>query len=201
MGVGVHGRLSPRRIKLRRRLQQQHRKDRRGDVEGLARSQVWYYRTTADAKADRWFLFPAAETRVESPKKDGRGRPRKIPTAVEDVVMVPKKEGRGRGRPRKMPLIVEDVVMVPKKAGRGRPRKSLPAEEPADTAETTLEPATHSESTDDAGRSYWLMKAEPESRIEKGVDVKFSIDDLAAAEEPEPWDGMCGLLMNEEARF
>jgi hypothetical protein len=33
------------------------------------------------------------------------------------------------------------------------------------------------------------MKAEPESRIEKGVDVKFSIDDLHAAEKPEPWDG------------
>lgn len=44
-------------------------------------------------------------------------------------------------------------------------------------------------SEDDSGRSYWLMKAEPETRLEKGVDVKFSIDDLAAAETPEPWDG------------
>ena len=33
------------------------------------------------------------------------------------------------------------------------------------------------------------MKAEPESRMEKGVDVKFSIDDLAARKVPEPWDG------------
>ena len=33
------------------------------------------------------------------------------------------------------------------------------------------------------------MKAEPESRLEKGVDVKFSIDDLAARTEPEAWDG------------
>ena len=37
---------------------------------------------------------------------------------------------------------------------------------------------------------YWLMKAEPESRMEKGKDVKFSIDDLAARTEPEAWDGM-----------
>ncbi|KAL1883549.1 hypothetical protein Plec18167_002553 [Paecilomyces lecythidis] len=37
-------------------------------------------------------------------------------------------------------------------------------------------------------RSYWLMKAEPESRLVKGIDVKFSIDDLEAAGEPEPWD-------------
>jgi hypothetical protein len=42
--------------------------------------------------------------------------------------------------------------------------------------------------TDD-GPNYWLMKAEPESRIEKGKDVKFSIDDLRAAKEPEGWDG------------
>lgn len=33
------------------------------------------------------------------------------------------------------------------------------------------------------------MKAEPESRFEKGIDIKFSIDDLAAKKEPEPWDG------------
>lgn len=46
----------------------------------------------------------------------------------------------------------------------------------------------------DAGRQYWLMKAEPESRIENGVDVKFSIDDLAAKKEPEPWDGMVLIL-------
>ena len=36
---------------------------------------------------------------------------------------------------------------------------------------------------------YWLMKAEPESRIEKGMEVKFSIDDLASRKNPEPWDG------------
>lgn len=42
---------------------------------------------------------------------------------------------------------------------------------------------------DSDGPSYWLMKAEPESRIEKGKDVKFSIDDLKNATEPEAWDG------------
>ncbi|KKZ66407.1 hypothetical protein EMCG_07911 [[Emmonsia] crescens] len=41
---------------------------------------------------------------------------------------------------------------------------------------------------EDGPKSYWLMKAEPESRMEKGVDVKFSIDDLREATEPEPWD-------------
>lgn len=52
------------------------------------------------------------------------------------------------------------------------------------------------------GPAYWLMKAEPESRIEKGKDVKFSIDDLEAAKEPEGWDGMsrltsCGQIMTD----
>ncbi|KAK0712642.1 PUA-like domain-containing protein [Lasiosphaeria miniovina] len=40
------------------------------------------------------------------------------------------------------------------------------------------------------GKNFWLMKAEPESRIEKGIDVRFSIDDLAAKKKPEPWDGI-----------
>ncbi|KAI9660418.1 MAG: hypothetical protein M1821_009768 [Bathelium mastoideum] len=38
--------------------------------------------------------------------------------------------------------------------------------------------------------AYWLLKAEPESRLEKGIDVKFSIDDLRVAKEPEPWNGV-----------
>ena len=42
---------------------------------------------------------------------------------------------------------------------------------------------------EDYGTGHWLMKAEPESRIEKGKDVKFSIDDLKAAAKPEGWDG------------
>ena len=47
-----------------------------------------------------------------------------------------------------------------------------------------------------SNRSFWLMKAEPESRMEKGVDVKFSIDDLAAATVPEAWDGMFGPIID-----
>lgn len=34
------------------------------------------------------------------------------------------------------------------------------------------------------------MKAEPETRLENGVDVSFSIDNLAAKKDPEPWDGI-----------
>ena len=60
-------------------------------------------------------------------------------------------------------------------------------ETPKETANVA---ATKSENGE---RDYWLMKAEPESRFENGVDVKFSIDDLAAKTEPEPWDGIFAL--------
>jgi hypothetical protein len=40
------------------------------------------------------------------------------------------------------------------------------------------------------GEWYWLMKAEPETRFENGIDVRFSIDDLRAKTKPEGWDGI-----------
>lgn len=47
------------------------------------------------------------------------------------------------------------------------------------------------------GQQYWLMRAEPETRYENGVDVSFSIDDLAGKTEPEPWDGSsCSLPLH-----
>ena len=45
------------------------------------------------------------------------------------------------------------------------------------------------------GKQYWLMKAEPESRLENGVDVAFSIDHLKSSTEPEPWDGAKSCLL------
>ncbi|KAF4968552.1 hypothetical protein FSARC_4067 [Fusarium sarcochroum] len=49
-------------------------------------------------------------------------------------------------------------------------------------------PTTNPDAPRHDGQWYWLMKAEPETRIENGVDVKFSIDDLKAKDEPEGWD-------------
>lgn len=44
-------------------------------------------------------------------------------------------------------------------------------------------------------KQYWLMKAEPESRIVRGKDVKFSIDDLRK-DGISNWDG----VRNHEAK-
>ena len=48
-------------------------------------------------------------------------------------------------------------------------------------------------SDDSRETSYWLMKSEPESRIEKGHDVKFSVEDLEASNGPVAWDGKINL--------
>ncbi|KAK4141024.1 uncharacterized protein C8A04DRAFT_39455 [Dichotomopilus funicola] len=75
----------------------------------------------------------------------------------------------------------------PSKKPRGAPLK-----EGSPTSDGPQEQAKGSDGNapTEGGRNYWLLKAEPESRFENGVDVKFSIDDLAARTEPEPWDGI-----------
>ena len=50
-------------------------------------------------------------------------------------------------------------------------------------------PALNPEAPRHEGEWYWLMKAEPETRMENGHDVRFSIDDLRAKTKPEGWDG------------
>lgn len=55
------------------------------------------------------------------------------------------------------------------------------------------DPLTHTDT--DRGIHYWLMKAEPSTRLVNGHDVKFSIDDLAEMSESD-WDG----VRNHEAK-
>ena len=78
-----------------------------------------------------------------------------------------------------------------KKAG-GRPKGSKNKPKPADTdteAKVFDDDLTPADIDDASDEQYWLMKAEPDTRIEKGVDVAYPIDKLAQAAEPEPWDG------------
>jgi hypothetical protein len=67
-------------------------------------------------------------------------------------------------------------------------QKALETEEEQAPAKTEKEEEQNG-NDDESQRRFWLMKAEPETRIEKGKDVKFSIDDLAACKEPQGWDG------------
>ncbi|KAI5271831.1 DUF55-domain-containing protein [Aureobasidium subglaciale] len=106
-------------------------------------------------------------------------------------------------------------ALPPIKRGRGRPPKASKKKQPVVPDDDAAEDANDDESggvdydddsTHDANiteattiiqadRNYWLMKAEPESRIEKNangedVDVKFTIDDLRYRTQPEPWEGI-----------
>ncbi|KAL4867363.1 hypothetical protein BDV12DRAFT_171529 [Aspergillus spectabilis] len=129
---------------------------------------------------------------TETAEKKGRGRPRKYPEGSTPAR--PEGPKRGRGRPRKNASVA--ATPRPKTPGsstrgRGRPKKSGVDATPNSTPNSQPSAAKADDKTsDDSGRSYWLMKAEPESRMEKGKDVKFSIDDLRSAKEPEPWDGV-----------
>jgi hypothetical protein len=91
-----------------------------------------------------------------------------------------------RGRP-STKSILKDRAGTPsatKDKKSGSKVKSTADEEAKEENETVENGANN-----ETGQSFWLMKAEPESRMEKGVDVKYSIDDLQAAEEPQGWDG------------
>ncbi|GAA6017630.1 hypothetical protein JCM11491_005307 [Sporobolomyces phaffii] len=56
-------------------------------------------------------------------------------------------------------------------------------------------PRATASSSNSALATRWLIKAEPETRIEKGVDVKFSIDDLERCK-ISSWEG----VRNHEAK-
>ena len=63
-----------------------------------------------------------------------------------------------------------------------------------------LKPQTENEilpNSNEDEKSYWLMKSEPESRIENGHEMKFGFDDLKANKDQTTWwDG----VRNYEAR-
>lgn len=88
------------------------------------------------------------------------------------------------------PKKVEEVKKQKKTTTQRGSRAKAESEETAEPAPATKkEDEGNGDERKDSERRYWLMKAEPESRIEKGKDVKFSIDDLAAMKEPAGWDG------------
>lgn len=145
----------------------------------------------------------AAEADVEDakepPKK--RGRPSKTSATPSKPIAPPKKPKGYKAASSK----VSKSATGPKKpaAKRGRPPKvTVPTangtanghdldSDPEDQAD---EPCDQDAPTD---LQYWLMKAEPETRMENGVDVSYPIDKLAAATLPEPWDGK---LTHQSAR-
>ena len=159
----------------------------------------------------RALVMTNAEAEATETPKRKPGRPKSVKAtaaaAVEEkAVTTPKKPvGRPRGTPKKSGGRPKKTVKDQKsaKAPAGT-RKGVEAmfnrEDNEDEEEEEVDiplngisnNVDQEEETEDteSGQQYWLMKAEPESRMEKGVDVKFSIDDLQAKGGAEAWDGV-----------
>ncbi|KEF63215.1 uncharacterized protein A1O9_01192 [Exophiala aquamarina CBS 119918] len=146
------------------------------------------------------------------------GRPASIKPKTASVVI--KAPSAKRGRPASTKPKPVPVVTRAPPAERGRTPKSpntgatpkASKEGPDSVPEAVQEEIKLVEDNGIVHQDvqYWLMKAEPESRITKGHDVKFSIDDLASKTEPEGWDGvrnpvarnnMCAMRKGDLAFF
>ena len=80
---------------------------------------------------------------------------------------------------RLLPLRLSKVPEMPPKARKRKALEAVPTNSENKSSDTPSEP------------THWLIKSEPETRIENGVDMRFSFDDLK--EEPDStahWDGV-----------
>lgn len=96
-----------------------------------------------------------------------------------------------------------DDKKTAKKGGKAKAKKGEEADEEdikssravSEDPDIDSLPTVNPEAPRHDGEWYWLMKAEPETRLENGIDVRFSIDDLRSREKPEGWDGEFSVLL------
>ena len=118
---------------------------------------------------------PQSPKPAVAPTPKSNGRPKGNTTKATTAVGTGKSTDKPKGKPKTTKA--EEKAAAPK-AGTGEELDGLTANESGWDAVDK-----------DEEKQYWLMKAEPDSRVENGVDVKFSIDDLMNAKVPEGWDG------------
>jgi hypothetical protein len=149
-----------------------------------------------------------SHSQVETATQTVQKAPRPAQPAVAPT---PKSKGRPKSNTTKATTKATTVVGTGKSADKpkGKP-KTTKAEEKAVASKAgtdkKLDGLTANEFgrdvvDEDKGKQYWLMKAEPDSRVENGVDVKFSIDDLMNAKVPEGWDGKDQSVFGEFRRL
>ncbi|KAH7063808.1 PUA-like domain-containing protein [Paraphoma chrysanthemicola] len=93
----------------------------------------------------------------------------------------------------------EEHSPPPKKTAKSRPKSKsspVPTSKPTKSLPPPAPASTTNRDASGAQEVYWLLKAEPLPRFENGINVAFSIDDLAACTVPEPWSG----VRNPQAR-
>ncbi|TPX30727.1 hypothetical protein SmJEL517_g05771 [Synchytrium microbalum] len=77
----------------------------------------------------------------------------------------------------------------PKKKKAGRPPAKKPKEAVPAKKKNQAKAISSQHDPDETKTRYFLLKAEPESRVVKDIDVKFSIDDLKE-KGTSPWEGV-----------
>jgi hypothetical protein len=122
---------------------------------------------------------PRSPQTAVAPTPNPKRRPKSNTTTATTKATKVIGTGKGADKPQDKPKTrkVEEKAAAPK-AGTDEEHDGLTASKSGWNA-----------ADEDDGKQYWLMKAEPDSRVENGVDVKFSIDDLMNAKVPEGWDG------------
>ncbi|XP_048369193.1 thymocyte nuclear protein 1 isoform X2 [Sphaerodactylus townsendi] len=106
-----------------------------------------------------------------------------------------KKRGRGALKDTKEPAFKVAKSEISGEGGESVPVKTSGERNPGKTSAGEA-------STKGTKKTYthWLMKSEPESRMEKGVDVKFGIEDLKAQlNQTACWDGVRNYQVVKEA--
>jgi len=121
------------------------------------------------------------------PAEEPRRSSRRVSTAKEEVVPEKKSKPTPASKTAKKVQKPTNEVSTVVNGEEDKKADTKPTKAPKEKASASTRPPI---SDVPSGRQYWLMKAEPESRLEKGHDIKFSIDDLASKTEPEPWDGI-----------
>ncbi|KAL6912455.1 hypothetical protein FSST1_010215 [Fusarium sambucinum] len=138
----------------------------------------------------------APATKTAPTKKPAKKQDNKPKQQKQDVKQSPKpkkptkiQEDEPKPSPKQQTPDKKEVAKSKKPAKKQEPNQSRSRAESEDPDIGSI-PTTNPDAPKHDGQWYWLMKAEPETRIENGVDVKFSIDDLRAKTEPEGWDGI-----------
>ncbi|KAI8801169.1 putative AT DNA binding protein [Cladochytrium replicatum] len=149
-------------------------------------------KTAPDQSPESPEMAPSVLAASAQPKGNAK---RKLPDDVEheedDSAKVTTKRARG-GWGKKKDASTEAAE---KSAKRSKKRAaSEDDEEGADeeSTKTRKKAAKKEEPAKPAGKQYWLMKSEPDSRVVSGKDIKFSIDDFEKVG-TTLWDGVRSL--------
>lgn len=146
----------------------------------------------ANRKTEAKNPLRTSDKSMESGKSSTSGRPRGRPASKNTNA---RQKAMSVAKPQK---VATSTAQTPKSGSKasGHAPKLTKADFPRKPRSPNKSEVTQShvdvdisDAEDMQDMQYWLMKAEPEARMEKGIDVAFPIDKLAAATEPEPWDG------------